>query len=431
LWLAWYSGIGYTYRPLFPANLPREALLRLARFWSLEPNRNPDPRLDTLVWTLPLNRILQRMEAPPNDMDDFVNRLPNDPRWASVEFGGEGDRYSAPALMINSWYDVSIGPNAALYEYQVKHAATEVARNNQFMVVAPTTHCSMGEMETEHTRVGDRDLGDARFDYVGLVQRWFDHFLKGVDNGVTAEPKVRAYLMGANQWRSYAGWPPPEARAVTYFLDSNGGANSRMGDGQLTLAQPKRAGRDAFVYDPKQPVPSLGGSVCCFHPSLQGGSFDQSHIEMRADVLVYSTPPLEQPVAIAGPVKVTLYLSSDARDTDLTVKLVDVHPDGRAFNLDESIQRVRWREGWERPVWMEPGKVCPVEVGPLVTSNEFLVGHRIRIEVSSSNFPRFERNLNTGGNNYDESSWVVARNTIHHGPAHPSAIVLPVLPAGR
>ncbi len=433
-WFSWYYSAGYTYRPLFPPHLSREKLIRLGRFWNLEPETMPPSGIDSLIWTLPINQIMEKMGATPSDLDDFVNRLPNDPRWKNVDFGGEGDRFGAPMLMINSWYDVSIGPNVALYEYETKNAANENARNNMFMVIAPTVHCQEGQMESEHTVVGQRDMGDARFDYVGLIQRWFDRWLKGVDNGVTSEPKVRAYMMGANQWRTYDTWPPKEAQDVTYYLDSDGGANSLVGNGRLTTAKPAKSGSDAFVYDPMRPVPSLGGSICCFSPSFQGGSYDQSGIEMRNDVLVYSTPALAQTVEIAGPVAVSLYLSSDVKDGDLTVKLLDVYPDGRAYNLDESIQRVRWREGWEKPVFMEPGKVYKVDVGPLVTSNAFLPGHRIRIEVSSSNFPRFDRNLNTGGNNYDEKDGVVAHNVIHHAPAYPSGVVLPVLrtsnPAG-
>ena len=427
LWFAWYYDDGYTYRPSFPPGLSRETLIRLGRFWTLQPNRTPPSGIDTLIWTLPINKVMERMGAPPSDIDDFVNRLPNDPRWKNVDFGGEGDRYGAPMLMINSWYDVSIGPNVALYEYQSKNAANENARSNMFMVIAPTAHCTQGTMESEHTIVGERDLGDARFDYVGLVQKWFDHFLKGADNGVTNQPKVRAYMTGANQWRSYDSWPPKQIDYVPYYLDSGGSANSLRGDGRLTTARPARAGSDSFVYDPAHPVPSLGGSVCCFSPSFQAGSFDQAGIEMRHDVLVYSTPPLEEKIEIAGPVGVSLYLSSDARDTDITVKVLDVDRDGRAYNLDESIQRVRWRDGWEKPVFMEQGSVYKVDVGPLVTSNAFLPGHRIRIEVSSSNFPRFERNLNTGGNNFDEAGGQPAQNVIHHSAQYPSRITLPVL----
>jgi uncharacterized protein len=428
LFFSWYYNAAYTYRPLFPANLPRETLIRLRRFWNLQPNMMPPSNVDKLIWTLPVNKIMEKMEALPSDMDQFVNRLPNDPRWKDTDFGGEGDRYGAPMLMINSWYDVSIGPNVALFAEQTKNAANQNARDNMFMVIAPTTHCAQGTMETEHTIVGERDLGDARFDYIGLVQNWFDHFLKGMENGVTSKPKVQAYMMGVNQWRSYASWPPQEVRPITYYLDSDGHSNSLNGDGRLTLEKPLKPGKDSFLYDPAHPVPSLGGSICCFSESFQGGAFDQTNLESRDDVLVYSTPPLKEKIEITGSVLVSLYLSSDAKDTDLTIKLLDVDPEGKAYNLDESIQRVRWREGWEKPVFMEPGRVYKVDIGPLVTSAAFLPGHRIRIEVSSSNFPRFERNLNTGGNNYDEAQGQSARNVIHHSAQYPSQIVMPVLP---
>jgi hypothetical protein len=295
------------------------------------------------------------------------------------------------------------------------------------MIIAPTRHCQQGKMETEHTVVGQRDMGNAQFDYVGQIQQWFDHFLKGVANGVTSQPKVRAYMMGANQWRSYDRWPPKEVEYVSYYLDSDGGANSLLGNGRLSTTKPSKAGSDAFVYDPMRPVPSPNGGFS----GGQFGSFDQSGTEMRNDVLVYSTPPLQQTLEITGPVKVSLYVSSDAKDTDLTLKLLDVYPDGKAYNLDESIQRARWRDGWEKPVFLEPGRVYKVDVGPLVTSNAFAPGHRIRVEVSSSDFPRFERNLNTGGNNFDEKDGVVARNVIHHAPAYPSAVVLPVVRSGK
>jgi putative CocE/NonD family hydrolase len=217
---------------------------------------------------------------------------------------------------------------------------------------------------------------------------------------------------------------------VPYYLASDGRANSLLGNGRLVTAEPTTSGSDAFTYDPLRPVPSRGGSICCFSSTFTGGAYDQSPIEMRDDVLVYSTPPLERTLELAGPVQVSLFLSSDRKDTDLTVKLVDVYPDGRSFNLDENIERVRWRDGWDKPVFMEPGKVYKVEVGPLQTSNAFLAGHRIRVEVSSSNFPRFDRNLNTGGNNYDEKDPLIAHNVIHHGAQYRSMVVLPVVDTG-
>src|SRR5215472_3991256 len=220
-----------------------------------------------------------------------------------------------------------------MFEYQSKNAANATARSNMFMIIAPTTHCNQGQMETEHTIVGERDMGDARLDYLDLIQKWFDHFLKGIENGVTREPKVRAYMMGAKQWRSYDTWPPNEAQYFSYYLDSGGRANTAYGDGRLSTKEPSEPRSDSFVYDPLRPVPSVGGNICCFSP-IHGGAYDQSATETRNDVLVYSTAPLTDTAEVEGPVRVSLFLSSDRKDTDLTVKLLDVYPDGKAYNLD-------------------------------------------------------------------------------------------------
>jgi putative CocE/NonD family hydrolase len=434
-WVGWYYNIslGNPARPVFPSTYSREDMIRIHQQWNLVPEiRANDTKVDSALSTLPINQIMNVLGEPPSDFDNFVNRLPNDPRWKETEFGSAEDHNSAPALYINSWYDISIGPNVALFEHTVKNAATESARNDSRMIIAPTLHCSqLGA--TEHTVVGERDLGDGRLDYVGLVQDWFDRFVKGVANDVTRQPRVRAYMMGSNQWRTYDSWPPKEAHEVVYYLDSDGAANTRFGDGRLTTGKPAKSTADRFTYDPMTPVPTYGGGTwCCYSHSVlttgeQAGAYDQSGIEMRADVLVYTTPPLTQAVEVAGPIKATLYLSSDRNDTDLTIKLLDVDAGGHAYTLDETIQRVRWREGWDHQVFMQPGQVYKVDLSPLTTSNAFLPGHRIRVEISSSNFPHFERNLNTGGNNYDEKDPLVAHNVIHHGPRYPSVIVLPVV----
>jgi putative CocE/NonD family hydrolase len=271
-------------------------------------------------------------------------------------------------------------------------------------------------------------MGDARFDYTGFILRWYDRWLKGVDNGIEREPRVRVYNMGANQWRTYDAWPPPMARQVTYYLDSNGGANTAAGNGRLVPTRPKTDAKDAYTYNPLDPTPSVGGQVCCFNAAVPG-SFDQSKVQARPDVLVYTSEPLAAPMDVTGPIAVTLYLSSDVRDTDVIVKLVDVAPDGKAYNLDEQALRVRWREGYDTPVFMEPGRVYKVAIPPLVTSNTFLAGHRVRVSIASSSFPVYERNLNTGGPNTTEKDAVVAHNVIHHGPSHPSAIVLTMVPS--
>ncbi len=315
-WLSWYHAAGYKYKPSFPPELSRDEMLRIAQSWNLEPETIPRVSFDSVIKTLPLSDIPRRIGSAPSDLDAFMTWPLSDPRWRTIEFGSEGDRNGAPALYINSWYDVSTGPNLAMFEYQTRHAATEVARNNTFMIIAPTAHCQMGRVESEHTVVGERDMGDARFDYTGFLVRWYDRWLKGVENGIEKEPRVRAYDMGAKAWRSFDTWPPREAARQTYFLTSDGGANTAAGNGRLSLTRPKTAGLDRYTYDPLRPTPSLGGQVCCFNAAVPG-SFDQSPVEARPDVLVYTSPPLAAPVNVTGPVTVTLYLSSDVKDTDL------------------------------------------------------------------------------------------------------------------
>jgi len=261
---------------------------------------------------------------------------------------------------------------------------------------------------------------------------WFDTFLKGDRTGLLDTlPRVRYFTMGSNRWQTADSWPPKGARPVTYWLGSQGKANTGQGDGRLLKTRPRAAARDTFTYDPLKPVPSYGGNVCCTGNAVQAGSFDQRKMEERPDILVYTSDPLTEGVEVSGPIEVTLHVSSSAKDTDFTVKLLDVYPDGSAYNLDETIQRLRYRQGYDKEVWMRPGEVVEVKLGPLNTSNYFDKGHRIRIEVSSSNFPRFDRNLNTGGRNYDEKDPVTALNAVHHGRAHPSRVTLTVVPAAK
>jgi uncharacterized protein len=239
---------------------------------------------------------------------------------------------------------------------------------------------------------------------------------------------VRYFLMGANKWQTAETWPPAGAQPMTMFLTSSGKANSLVGDGALTSDSAGSDQPDQFTYDPMNPVASYGGNVCCTGNAVQGGAFDQRKMESRNDILIYSSEPLKEGLEVSGPIDATLYVSSDAKDTDFTIKLIDVYPDGTAYNLDETIQRARYREGYDKPpAWMEAGKVYKLSIAPMTTSNYFAEGHRIRIEISSSNFPRFDRNMNTGGNNYDESKGVVAHNAVHHSKEYPSALTLTVV----
>ena len=436
LFYTWLYHVQRMHRPTFADDLSREQRVRVSRFWDLAPEA-PEVDWEEALWHLPVEEILENVDGPggifadPKDVPTggrMIARSPTDSAWHEGGLWHEGMGFGVPSLWLMSWYDVSIGPNLALFNHVREHGDDAEVRENQFALVAPVTHCAF-ERAGEETVVGDRNVGDARFDYRAMIHGWFDRWLKGEEGGaVDTMPRVRFYTMGENRWQTADAWPPEDTGPVAFYLASGEeGANSLYGDGRLVREGPgPEADADAFTYDPTNPVPSLGGNVCCIGGAIEAGSFDQRPVESREDVLVYSTPPLEAPVEVSGTIEITLYVASDAPDTDFTVKLVDVHPDGTAYNLDETIQRARYREGYGTEAFLEEGKVHELSVSPMSTSNTFGEGHRIRIEVSSSNFPRFTRNLNTGGKNWDEAEGVPARNVIHHSPEHPSRIVLPV-----
>jgi uncharacterized protein len=435
LFAVWLYGEQNQVRPMFPPNISREDLVRASKSFDLA-QQLPPVDWSKALRHVPLMDMIKSVDGPYGIFSDrtevatggaMIKRTPNDPAWYRGGLWHDNMPINVPGFWFMSWYDVSIGPNLAAYNYVRKTARPEIA-NEQYAVIAPTPHCQF-KRATEDTVVGERHVGDARLEYDELTYGWFDHFLKGEDNHVLEKmPKVRYYTMGMNKWQASDTWPPKGAEPATFFLSSGGKANSLYGDGGLTAGAPVVDNPDAFTYDPMNPVLSYGGNVCCTGNAITAGAFDQRQMEARADILVYSSEPLKDGTEVSGPIDVTLYVSSDAKDTDVTVKILDVYPDGTAYNLDETIQRLRYRDGYERePVWMQPGKVYKVTVQPMMTSNYFAAGHRIRIEVSSSNFPRFDRNLNTGGNNYDEAQGVVAHNVIHHSQKYPSQITLTVV----
>jgi putative CocE/NonD family hydrolase len=362
----------------------------------------------------------------------MIARKPNDPQWFAGGLWHDNMPIDVPGYWFVSWFDVSSGPNIELFNHLRKNAKDKAIADNQYLVIAPVLHCSY-KRATEDTKVGQLSVGDARLNYDELTWSWFDLHLKGEKNDFkTKNPRVRYYTMGSNKWQSADSFPVPGTRMQNFWLASGGHANTRNGDGELvtipSTKSPKAVAPDTFTYDPMKPVPSVGGNVCCTGNAIQGGSFDQSELELREDVLVYTSAPLTEGIEVTGFIESTLYVSSTGPDTDISLKLIDVHPDGKAYNLDETIQRMRYREGYDKEVFMEKGKVYKVDMSPMVTSNNFAPGHRIRIEVSSSNFPRFDRNLNTGGPNYNESKANVVQNTIHHSKLYPSVIKIPVVP---
>ncbi len=427
LFTAWLFGTAHDeMRPRLPEGIGQEDLLRLQRFYDMAPEY---PRVD---WSeglahLPVEDIIKNVHGPKSIYEDMIRRKPNDPAWYKGGLYHDDMDFGVPSFWFVSWYDVSSSPNLALFNH-VRNMENKEVADNQYLVIAPTLHCGYKRAQ-ENTVVGERSVGDARLNYDEQIYAWFDLWLKGEENGFKEKtPRVQYYTMGLNQWQSAEQWPPAAAKMKTFYLNSQGAANSLYGNGALQTEMPgKKDFPDHYAYDPHNPVPSYGGNVCCTGNAVQGGAMDQQKMETRHDILVYTSDPLEEGIEVSGFMETTLYVSSDAKDTDFTIKVLDVYPDGRVYNLDETIQRARYREGYDKEVFMEDGKVYELKMTPMSTSNYFEKGHRIRIEISSSNFPRFTRNLNTGGNNYDESQGVVAHNQIHHSKEYPSQIRLPIM----
>ena len=453
LFIDWLYGEQNQLRPMFPKDMSQQDRIQASKMFDFAPQMPP------VDWAkafehLPEKDIISAVGGPKGIFSDkmpnttggaMIERTPNDPAWR------KGGIWQSDAMPINvpgfwfmTWYDVSTGPNLAAYNF-VRSTAKGEAANQQYAIIAPTLHCGYTRAK-EHTIVGERDMGDARLDYNALTYGWFDHFLKGEDNGfLQKQPKVTYYTMGSNKWQHSESWPPEGAQNVTLALSSAGHANTLSGDGNLTLAGPptplvqfteakiasnlKTDLPDTFTYDPMHPTPSYGGNVCCAANTIpgNGGALDQRKMEERPDILVYTSEPLKEGIEVSGPMTATLYVSSDVKDTDVTVKVIDVLPDGTAYNLDETIQRLRYRDGDDKTVWMEKDNVYKVTLTPMNTSNYFDAGHRIRIEIAGSNFPRFDRNLNTGGNNYDETTGVVAHTAIHHSTQYPSTLTISVV----
>ena len=428
LFASWLYGVEQDkFKPRIPAGASQEDLIRISRFYDLAPE-NPPVNWAEAFQHLPLKDLLKNVSGKKEIFDKMIVRKPNDEDWYKGGLYHDDMGFGVPSFWFVSWYDVATSPNLELFNHVRNNAESKSVRENQYLVISPTLHCGFKRAK-ENTIVGELSVGDARLNYDEQISLWFDHFLKGEKNNFENKiPRVQYYTMGINKWQQSETWPPKGVTYQTYFLGSKGNAQTMYGNGTLSLSKnSKPEGKDSFVYDPMNPVKSYGGGVCCTGNAVQGGSFDQRIMETRADILVYTSQPLEEGIEVSGFIEADLYVSSDVKDTDFTIKIIDVYPDGRAYNLDETIQRARYRDGYDKEVFMDKGKVYKVSLSPMSTSNYFKKGHRIRIEVSSSNFPRFARNLNTGGNNYDEKIGVIATNNIHYSENYPSQIRIPVI----
>ena len=357
---------------------------------------------------------------------DWLMHPNYDDYWKQWSIEDHYARILVPVFSMGAWYDIFLGGTLRNYQRLKKDAGTDAARRGQRLMVYVGGHAGGWDSKT----VGAVDFGDKLpFDLDEAMLRWYDSLLKGIDNGLEREKQVRIFVMGKNEWREEDDWPLARAKTTRYYLHSTKPANGLEGAGTLNTTAPDEEKPEQYVYDPSNAVPTLGGPLCCGAPLPTGiGPEDQRPAEERDDVLVFSTPVFAQDTEVTGPVSLDLYLSSSAVDTDFTGKLVDVWPNGFAQNLTEGILRLRYRNSQEKPELANPHDVYHVSVDLWATSNVFLAGHRLRLEVSSSNFPRFDRNLNTGEEQARGTHMVKATNVIYHDKARPSALVVPVVP---
>ncbi|KUM99516.1 X-Pro dipeptidyl-peptidase [Streptomyces yokosukanensis] len=363
---------------------------------------------------------------------DVCGHPSRDKYWRDLAAIERVEEISTPALILGGWYDLFIGETVNAYTEMRRRGGSQEAREGQLLVIGPWAHSPGADLGA----FPDRSFGaGASMQMAEVTQshvRFFDRWLKGSETALDDQAPVRIFVMGRDEWRSEQEWPLPDTRYTDFYLGGGGRANTSGGDGVLSQEAPEASAQETYLYDPRRPVPTTGGNIIALSPEVYAGPADQSQVEEREDVLCFTTPVLEHEVEATGHVSLTLFVSSSAVDTDFTGKLVDVHPDGRAINLCEGIQRARYRESLAEPEFMRPGEIYELTLDLCVTSNVFLPGHRIRLEVSSSNFPRYDRNSNSGGTIAEErlEDMVPALNHIHHGPSHPSRLTLPLIERG-
>jgi len=347
--------------------------------------------------------------------DDYWRRWSIEEHYADIR---------VPALHVAAWYDIFLGGSLRNYIGLKARAASAETRNGQHLLITIGGHAGDGR------KIGEVDFGPEaeKFNEGEVTLHWYDSLFKGTRNEFVTGKAVKIFVMGIDQWRDEDEWPLARAKSTKYFLHSQGQANTGHGNGSLSTLAPGTEPSDEFVYDPAQPVPTIGGPLCCDSDHLAPGPHDQRSVEERDDVLVYSTFPLDHDLEITGPVRLEFFATSSAVDTDFTAKLLDVAPDGTAINLTEGILRARYRDSQVTPAPLIRGQSYLLSIDLWATSNVFCTGHRLRLELSSSNFPRFDRNLNTGKLAANSATWVKATNTILHDKTHPSALILPVVP---
>ena len=403
----------------------REDLLAQMDEYVLEPDNFARPLRDSWYRHLPLRDWIERLKETAPYLSEYFDQELDGPYWWKINLLKQVRHIDLPMFHVSSWYDIFLEGALNSYQAMRENAPTARARNGQKLLVGPWAHIRPYTAPTSG-ETGDIDFGpEARIELHEHLLNWYDYWLKDIQNGVMDEPPVSIFVMGENRWRTENEWPLARTHYTRYYLHADGPANTRHGAGTLSTAPPGDEPADNYVYDPEDPAPTKRGSTLI----IPHGVEDQRGVEDRQDALVYTSGPLERDVEVTGPVSVRLFASSTAVDTDFTAKLVDVRPDGYAQNLQDGIIRARFRSSVAEPSLIEPGRVYEYEIDLWSVSHVIMAGHQIRLEISSSNFPRFDRNPNTGAAIGVDSRLETARQTVHHSTDYPSHVVLPIIPS--
>ncbi len=401
-----------------------EELLARMDEYVLPADNFAQPLKDEWYRHLPLNDWIDRLKETAPYFADYLSNEADGPYWWAVNLMRHAKGITLPMFHVSSWYDIFL--EGALNAYRTIRAegGNGLARRNQRLLIGPWAHIRPYTTPTSG-ETGDIDFGpEARVELHQFLLRWFDYWLKDIDTGIVNEPPVRLFVMGENRWRDEQEWPLARTHYTRYYLHAAGPANTRAGGGSLSTVPPGDEPPDSYTYDPQDPAPTFGGNTLI----IPQGVADQRPVEDRGDVLVYTSEALPRDLEVTGPIKMRLFAASSAVDTDFTAKLVDVRPDGYAHNIQDGIIRARYRTSRSEPSLMEPGRVYEFVIDLWATSHVFMAGHRLRVEVSSSNFPRFDRNPNTGAAIGVDDRLEAARQTVYHRDEHPSHIVLPIIP---
>lgn len=395
--------------------------IMLPQYWHTEKWAPEELKYARILKHLPLGDIdLESGHYKVQHFRDWLNHEGYDKYWQSISDEELFEKVKVPAHTSGGWFDIFLNGTINGFTGMRRNGGTEKARRESKMIIGAWGHGAS-------RKFGDVDFGpDANRDMFERQLRWYDHYLRNVDNGIDREPPVEIFYMGVNKWKHEQDWPVPGTRYTQWYLSGTGKANSSKGSGVLSSTKPAGAGSDQYRYDPDQPVPTLGGNNCCGTPT-EAGPKDQRPVEAREDVLVYTSEILSTPLAIAGPMRMKLFAATDGRDTDWMIKLVDVYPDGFAMNIAEGILRARFRKGLDQMEFLQPGQVYEFDIDMAGTANVFQKGHRIRVDITSSNFPQFDRNPNTGERLGASARVRVASQKVHHGATQASHIVLPVV----